>query len=191
MPGMEIAVSTELSSGAISSILEAVPGNATVLRSPVADAIVNLSRAGAGLAPFDPKYAHELIRYAVRRGLIRSDEGDRVAAEIEAVHPTRPEKPAAKAPPVAVHPAAAVRHPFGRRPHVGPIRPAAAASATTHKAPAAARPVAKARPAAKAKPVKHAKPKPKPKPKAKPRPKAKAKARSAAKKSKKKATKKK
>ncbi|MBI4541859.1 MAG: hypothetical protein HY705_02380 [Gemmatimonadetes bacterium] len=77
-------MTTELSSGAISSILEAVPGIATVLRSPVADAIVNLSRAGAGLAPFDPKDAHELIRYAVRRGLIRSDEGDRVAAEIDA-----------------------------------------------------------------------------------------------------------
>ena len=76
-------MATELSSGAISSILEAVPGIATVLRSPIADAIVNLSRAGAGVIPFDPKDAHELIRYAVRRGLIRSDEGDRVTAEIE------------------------------------------------------------------------------------------------------------
>jgi hypothetical protein len=77
-------VATELSSGAISNILEAVPGIATVLRSPVADAIVNLSRAAAGVIPFDKKDAHELIRYAVRRGLIRSDEGERVAAEIEA-----------------------------------------------------------------------------------------------------------
>jgi len=76
-------VATELSSGAISSILEAVPGIATVLRSPIADAIVNLSRAGAGIIPFDSKDAHELLRYAVRRGLIRSDEGDRVAAEID------------------------------------------------------------------------------------------------------------
>lgn len=76
-------MATELSSGAISSILEAVPGIATVLRSPIADAIVNLSRAGAGIIPFNPKDAHELIRYAVRRGLIRSDEGDRVTAEIE------------------------------------------------------------------------------------------------------------
>ena len=77
-------MATELSSGAISSILEAVPGIATVLRSPIADAIVNLSRAAAGAIPFDPKDAHELIRYAVRRGLIRSDESDRVTAEIEA-----------------------------------------------------------------------------------------------------------
>jgi len=77
-------LATELSSGAISSILEAVPGIATVLRSPIADAIVNLSRAAAGAIPFDPKDAHELIRYAVRRGLIRSDESDRVTMEIEA-----------------------------------------------------------------------------------------------------------
>jgi len=76
-------MATELSSGAITNILEAVPGIATVLRSPVADAIINLSKAGAGLQPFDKKDAHELIRYAVRRGLIRSDEGDRVTAEID------------------------------------------------------------------------------------------------------------
>ena len=82
-------MATELTSGAISNILEAVPGIATVLRSPVADAIVNLSRAAAGLIPFDKKDAHELIRYAVRRGLIRSDEGDRVAGEVDAApkHP--------------------------------------------------------------------------------------------------------
>ena len=73
---------TELSSGAISSILESVPGIAHVLRSPVADAMVNLSRAAAGLAPFRPDDALELVRYAVRRGLIGSDEGDRVTAEI-------------------------------------------------------------------------------------------------------------
>src|SRR5579859_8161916 len=68
----------------MASILEAVPGIATVLRSPIADAIVNLSRAASGIIPFDQKDAHELLRYAVRRGLIRSDEGDRVAAEIDA-----------------------------------------------------------------------------------------------------------
>ncbi len=85
-------MATELSSGAISSILEAVPGIATVLRSPVADAIVNLSRSGCGLQPFDPKDAHELIKYAVRRGLIRSDEGDRVAAEVDAAVTIRAEK---------------------------------------------------------------------------------------------------
>lgn len=87
-------MATELSSGAISSILEAVPGIATVLRSPVADAIVNLSKSACGLTPFDPKDAHELIKYAVRRGLIRSDEGDRVAAEVNAAVQARAEKKA-------------------------------------------------------------------------------------------------
>lgn len=103
-------MATELSSGAISNILEAVPGIATVLRSPVADAIVNLSRAGAGLIPFNKKDALELIRYAVRRGLIRSDEGDRVSAEIEAA-PKRPapEMPAAAAPRTATAKRPAVR----------------------------------------------------------------------------------
>lgn len=87
-------MATELSSGAISSILEAVPGIATVLRSPVADAIVNLSRSGCGLQPFDPKDAHELIKYAVRRGLIRSEEGDRVTAEVNEAVKARAEKSA-------------------------------------------------------------------------------------------------
>jgi len=121
---MEIAVATELTSGAISNILEAVPGIATVLRSPVADAIVNLSRAAAGVIPFDKKDAHELIRYAVRRGLIRSDEGDRVAGEIESApkHP-RPvvaapvaaKKPVKRAAHGSHHPAA--RKKAAHRPH--------------------------------------------------------------------------
>jgi hypothetical protein len=128
MPGMEIAVPTELSSGAISSILEAVPGIATVLRSPVADAIVNLSRAAAGLAPFDKKDAHELIRYAVRRGLIRSDEGDRVMAEIDGVA-------------VAPRPAAA---PTKSAPHRPP--PRKPARAKPHRRP---KPPSRPKPAAK------------------------------------------
>ncbi len=87
---------TELSSGAISSILESVPGIAHVLRSPVADAMVNLSRAAAGLAPFRPDDALELIRYAVRRGLIGSDEGDRVSAEISGAAQARAAKAATR-----------------------------------------------------------------------------------------------
>ena len=97
---MERALATELSSGAIINILEAVPGIATVLRSPVADAIVNLSRAAAGVIPFDKKDAHELIKYAVRRGLIRSDEGDRVGHDVDSA----PKRPVA-APPPAPKPA--------------------------------------------------------------------------------------
>ncbi len=93
---MEIAVATELSSGAISSILESVPGIAHVLRSPVADAMVNLSRAAAGVGPFHIQDARELIRYAVRRGLIGSDEGDRVTAEVEGAAAAKAEKAATR-----------------------------------------------------------------------------------------------
>jgi hypothetical protein len=93
---MEIAVATELSSGAISSILESVPGIAHVLRSPVADAMVNLSRAAAGVGQFLIQDARELIRYAVRRGLIGSDEGDRVTAEIEGAAAVKAEKAATR-----------------------------------------------------------------------------------------------
>ncbi|HTT67162.1 MAG TPA: hypothetical protein VMF70_03970 [Gemmatimonadales bacterium] len=89
-------MATELSSGAISSILESVPGIAHVLRSPVADAMVNLSRAAAGVGQFRIQDARELIRYAVRRGLIGSDEGDRVTAEIEGAAAVKAEKAATR-----------------------------------------------------------------------------------------------
>ncbi len=89
-------MATELSSGAISSILESVPGIAHVLRSPVADAMVNLSRAAAGVGPFHIQDARELIRYAVRRGLIGSDEGDRVTAEVEGAAAAKAEKAATR-----------------------------------------------------------------------------------------------
>ena len=89
-------MATELSSGAISSILESVPGIAHVLRSPVADAMVNLSRAAAGVGSFRIQDARELIRYAVRRGLIGSDEGDRVSAEIEGAAAVKAEKAATR-----------------------------------------------------------------------------------------------
>ena len=89
-------MATELSSGAISSILESVPGIAHVLRSPVADAMVNLSRAAAGVGTFRIQDARELIRYAVRRGLIGGDEGDRVSAEIEGAAAVKAEKAATR-----------------------------------------------------------------------------------------------
>lgn len=89
-------MASELSPGTISSILESVPGIANVLRSPVADAMVNLTRAAAGLAPFDIKDARELIRYAARRGLIGSDEGDRVSAEVEGAAQYKADKAAAR-----------------------------------------------------------------------------------------------
>src|ERR1700675_2443186 len=74
----------ELGGSKISSLLEALPGIASVLRSPVADALVTAIRAAAGMGEFSAEDAEELVRYAVRRGLIGSDEGDRVLADVEA-----------------------------------------------------------------------------------------------------------
>jgi len=73
----------ELGGSQISSLLEALPGIASVLRSPVADALVKAIRAAAGVGEFAVEDAEELIRYAVRRGLIGPDEGDRVLADVQ------------------------------------------------------------------------------------------------------------
>ncbi len=145
---MEIAVATELSSGAISSILESVPGIAHVLRSPVADAMVNLSRAAAGVGPFRIQDARELIRYAVRRGLIGSDEGDRVSAEVEGAAAVKAEKAATR------KAAREHRKRVTDRPARGGVH-AAARSAPARKHPTAKKPAK--RPAAKAKRPAHPK----------------------------------
>jgi hypothetical protein len=73
----------ELGGSQISSLLEALPGIASVLRSPVADALVKAIRAAAGVGEFTMDDADELVRYAVRRGLIGPEEGDRVLADIQ------------------------------------------------------------------------------------------------------------
>jgi polyhydroxyalkanoate synthesis regulator phasin len=72
----------ELGGSQISQLLESVPGIANVLRSPVADALVNMIRAGAGVGEFHLSDAAELVQYSVRRGLISADEGDRIMAEV-------------------------------------------------------------------------------------------------------------
>lgn len=74
----------ELGGSQISSLLEALPGIASVLRSPVADALMKAIRGASGIGDFEFEDAEELVRYAVRRGLIGPDEGDRVLAEVEA-----------------------------------------------------------------------------------------------------------
>src|SRR2546430_14608915 len=76
-------MSAELGGSQISSLLEALPGIASVLRSPVADALVKAIRAAAGVGEFTMDDAEELVRYAVRRGLIGPEEGDRVLADVE------------------------------------------------------------------------------------------------------------
>lgn len=77
----------ELGGSQISALLESVPGIVNVLRNPVADALVGMIRAGAGIEDFSHDYANELVQYAVRRGLIPSSEGERVIADIEAAVP--------------------------------------------------------------------------------------------------------
>ncbi|PYP21152.1 MAG: hypothetical protein DMD53_08260 [Gemmatimonadetes bacterium] len=72
----------ELGGSQLSSLLEALPGIASVLRSPVADALVKAIRAAAGIGEFAVEDAEELVRYAVRRGLVGQEEGDRVLAEV-------------------------------------------------------------------------------------------------------------
>lgn len=67
----------------ITSLLESLPGIASVLRSPVADAIVAMIRAGAGLGDFHETEAKELVEYAVRRGLMGAQEGEELLAEVK------------------------------------------------------------------------------------------------------------
>ena len=83
----------ELGGSQISSLLETLPGIASVLRSPVADALVRAMRAAAGLGDFAAEDAEELVRYAVRRGLIGADEGDRVLSEVQDAVKARPPRP--------------------------------------------------------------------------------------------------
>jgi hypothetical protein len=66
----------------ISALLENLPGIASVLRSPVADAIVGLTRAGVGIGEFRIADANELTQFAVRRGLLGSEEADELLTEV-------------------------------------------------------------------------------------------------------------
>ena len=102
----------ELGGTQASALLETVPGIASVLRSPVADALVNMIRAGAGLGEFRVEDTRELIQYAVRRGLIGSEEGERLTADLEEATRRRG-KPASK-PPAAAHKAHRAHKPAKR-----------------------------------------------------------------------------
>ncbi len=84
---------TDLGGTQISTLMETLPGIAHVLRSPVADAFVNLIRAATRQRDFAHADAEEILRYAVRRNLMAQDECDRVLAEALAAT----EKRAAKA----------------------------------------------------------------------------------------------
>lgn len=85
---------SELGGSQISTLLEALPGIANVLRSPVADALGNIIRAAARLTEFNVQDAEELVRYATRRGLLAQEEGDRLLAEVHAAEQRRADKAA-------------------------------------------------------------------------------------------------
>ncbi len=76
-------MASELGGSQISTLLETLPGIANVLRSPVADALLNIIRAAARLGDFDYADADEVVKYATRRGLLGQEEGDRVLAEVQ------------------------------------------------------------------------------------------------------------
>lgn len=85
---------SELGGSQISTLLETLPGIATVLRSPVADALGNIIRAAARLTEFHVQDADELVRYATRRSLLGQEEGDRLLAEVHAAEQRRADKAA-------------------------------------------------------------------------------------------------
>jgi hypothetical protein len=85
---------TELGGTQISSLMEVLPGIAQVLRSPVADAIVNLIRAACRVREFDLASAEEMLKYAVRRNLMGAEESERVLAEAKGIVQRRAERAA-------------------------------------------------------------------------------------------------
>ncbi len=103
-------MAAELGGSQISALLESVPGIANVLRSSVADALVNTIRSAAGLRPFSRQNADELVQYAVRRGLIGTTEGDEVLADVRQAGKTaRGRKAKKKAKKKVVKPKAATK----------------------------------------------------------------------------------
>jgi hypothetical protein len=90
-------VASELGNAQISTLLETLPGIANVLRSPVADALLNVIRAAARLTDFAIDDAEELVRYATRRGLLGVEEGDRLLLDIHAADQKRHDRAALRA----------------------------------------------------------------------------------------------
>lgn len=135
---------TDLGGSQISTLLETLPGIATVLRSPVADALVNVIRAAARLAEFDPADAEELVHYSVRRSLLAGEEGERLLEDVQAAAQRRADRAAER------------RTRSGQaRPHAGartkPATRSRPKAASKSKAQARPRPKVKARTKAKAK----------------------------------------
>ncbi len=89
-------MASELGATQISTLLETLPGIANVLRSPVADALLNVIRAAARVGEFQLADAEELIRYATRRGLVGAEEAERVLAEVREAAARRAERAAGR-----------------------------------------------------------------------------------------------
>lgn len=106
----------ELGGSQISALLESVPGIRSVLRSPVADALVHMIRAGAGLEDFRLDQAQELVQYSVRRGLISADEGDEVMLEVTGAARGRRTGKRRKAAPARKKPAGRAKSKAARKP---------------------------------------------------------------------------
>ena len=112
-------LASELGASQISTLLETLPGIANVLRSPVADALLNIIRAAARVGEFQLADAEELIKYATRRGLVGNEEGDRVLIEVREAAQRRAEKAAEKGKAAKakgkLKPKAAVKKPHKKR----------------------------------------------------------------------------
>jgi len=93
------------------ALLETVPGIASVLRSPTADALVRMIRAASGTGQFRIEDARELITFAVRRGLIGIDESERLCAELDA----SPAGRRALRPPAKVAPPKPAKRPVAKK----------------------------------------------------------------------------
>ena len=140
-------MATELGGTQITSLMEVLPGIAQVLRSPVADAIVNLIRAACRVREFDLADADEMLNYAVRRNLMAADERERVLAEARAIVQKRAEraaerekpkkpvlpKPKPKAKVTAVKPGKPVHHVAHHPKAKGGAKPVMAAKLHTNK----------------------------------------------------------
>jgi outer membrane biosynthesis protein TonB len=136
-------VASELAGSQITTLMEALPGIATVLRSPVADAMIGMIRAAARLKDFSMAEADELIKYATRRGLLGNDEGERVLAEALAAEQKRAERLAER------HQRESDKKAAAAVPKPAAPKPAPAPKAAAPRSAAAPKPVAKPKPAAK------------------------------------------
>lgn len=130
-------MATELGGSQITTLMETLPGIANVLRSPVADAIINLIRSSVRLREFQYSDADEMVKYAIRRNLLGNDEGERVLAEAKAAEQKRIDKAAER----AQHKA----HPPVKK----AAKPKAVAKAKASKTVKAVKPAKKAKPAKK------------------------------------------